>query len=263
MTTNNTLQDKVVLITGGTKGIGLAIAQRVVAEGAFAIINYSHDRAAAEAALASLPSTPPSSPSSSSSDRPRHLLIQADASIPSQMRELVEKSVSHFGSLDVVVANAGTMPLQDLEHVTEESFDAAFNLNMKGPMFLAQAAAPHMRAGGRVVFVSTGIARNSGVLPGYGLYASTKGAMEQLTRVLAKDLGRRGITVNAVAPGPTDTEFFRKGKSEAMIQGVASASPFNRLGTPAEIAEVVAFIASPQSSWVSGQIIGANGATFV
>ncbi|KAI1313935.1 short-chain dehydrogenase/reductase SDR [Xylaria venustula] len=248
----NTLQNKVVLITGGTKGIGLAIAQRVAAAGAGIVLNYGRDSKAAESALSTLPSPD------------RVLAVQADASSPSQMRDLVSRAVEKFGRLDVVVANAGTMPLQDLENVTEDIFDTVYALNVKGPLFLAQAAAPHLPStGGRVIFVSSGVARSSAVLPSYGLYASTKGAVEQLTRTLAKDLGRKGVTVNAVAPGPTDTELFRQGKSEAMIKGIAGTSPFNRLGTPAEIAEVVAFIASDESSWISGQVIGANGATFV
>ncbi|TGJ82057.1 hypothetical protein E0Z10_g6703 [Xylaria hypoxylon] len=252
---SNNLQGKVVIITGGTKGIGLAVAQRVSAAGANVVINYSRDASAAEAALASLPAT------GGSSDRA--LVVQADASSPAQMQDLVERTVAKFGRIDIIVANAGTMPLQDLEHVTESTFDSTFALNVKGPFFLTQAASPHMMPGGRVIFISTGVAKASGVLPAYGLYAATKGAVEQLTRVFAKDLGREGITVNAIAPGPTDTELFREGKSEAMIRGIASANPFNRLGSPSEIAEVVAFIASPESSWVSGQIIGANGAAFV
>jgi 3-oxoacyl-[acyl-carrier protein] reductase len=246
------VQDKVILITGGTKGIGHAIAQRLSRTGARIVLNYSHDSAAAKAALSSL-----ELPASHT------LLVRADASSPEEMRALVRETVSKFGRIDTLVLNAGTMPLLELTSLTESTFDSTFALNVKGPLFLTQAALPHMGPGSRVVFISTAIARNSGVPPSYGLYASTKGAIEQLTRVLAKDLGRKGITVNAVAPGPTDTELFREGKTEAMIKGIASASPFNRLATPAEIAEVVAFVASPESSWVSGQIISANGASFV
>ncbi|KAI1321963.1 NAD(P)-binding protein [Xylariaceae sp. FL0255] len=250
MATKNNLQDKVVIITGGTKGIGLAVAKRVSAAGAYVVINYGRDSSAADAAVASLPAN-------------RALAVQADAGSPAAMKDLVAQAKSKFGRVDVVIANAGIMQLRPLEALTEADFDTSFNLNVKGPLFLTQAAASEMEAGGRIIFISTGVARSSAVVPAYALYASTKGAVEQLTRTLSKDLGKRGITVNAVAPGPCDTELFRNGKTEQMIQGIAAASPFNRIGKPDEVAEVIAFVAGPESSWVSGQIIHANGASFV
>ncbi len=246
------LQGKVVLITGGSKGIGRAIAVRVARAGASVIVNYSRDNAAAEETVALV------------GGEERALAVRADASTVEGVEALVGAAVARFGRVDVVVANAGVLLMQDLEHTTEAAFDRAYATNVKGPYFLAQKAVPHMPSpGGRVIFLSTGIARNSAVPPPYLLYASTKGAVEQMTRVMAKDLGRRGITVNCVAPGPTATELFFEGKSDAMVKAIASQSPFNRLGTPTEIAELAAFLAGPESSWVSGQIIGANGASFV
>lgn len=120
-----------------------------------------------------------------------------------------------------------------------------------------------MTAGGRIIFVSTGIAKASTVAPPYLLYGATKGAVEQMTRIMAKDLASRGINVNAVAPGPTGTELFFEGKSEAMLEGIKKASPFGRLGEPEDIANVVAFLSGKDSAWVAGQIVHVNGAAFV
>jgi len=120
-----------------------------------------------------------------------------------------------------------------------------------------------MSAGGRIIFVSSSLCKNTGIMPNYLLYIACKGAIEQMTRVMAKDLGRKGIVVNAIGPGPTSTELFLKGKPEAMINAMGAASPFNKLGKPEEIAETMAFMAGPGSAWVSGQILYANGAAFV
>ncbi|KAK6086197.1 short-chain dehydrogenase [Seiridium cupressi] len=230
------LQDKVLIVTGGSKGIGAAIATKAASLGAKVVINYSRDSRPADALVKEIGSD-------------CALAVQADVSKVSEIEKLVDATVSKFGKIDILVPNAGIMPLQPLAAVTEEIFDRVYDLNVKGPFFLAQKAVPHMSTGGRIIFISTGIAKNS--------------AVEQITRVLSKELGAKGITVNAVAPGPTATELFMEGKPEAMIKGIQAQSPFNRLGDPSEIANVVAFIASPESAWVSGQIIGANGASFV
>ena len=244
------MQGKVAIITGGSKGIGRAIALRLAKSGANVVVNYSSDVAAADEVVSQI-------------GKDRALAVKADAGTVAGVSALVDATVEKFGRVDVVIPNAGMMPMQDLEHTTEATFDKIYNLNVKGPYFLAQKAVPHMPEGGRIIFVSTGIAHNSAVPPPYLLYASTKGAVEQMTRVMSKDLGRKGITVNAIAPGPTATELFFEGKSEAMVKGIASQSPFNRLGKPEEVAELAAFVAGPESAWVSGQIIGANGASFV
>ena len=247
---NMSMQGKVVIITGGSKGIGRAIALRLAKSGASVVVNYSSDSAAADEVVGQI-------------GKERALAVRADAGSVTGVSALVDATVERFGKVDVVIPNAGMMPMKDLEHTTEDVFDRIYNLNVKGPYFLAQKAAPHMPEGGRIIFVSTGIARNSAVPPAYLLYASTKGAVEQMTRVLSKDLGRKGITVNAIAPGPTATDLFFEGKSEAMVKGISSQSPFNRLGQPEEIAGLAAFVAGPESAWVSGQIIGANGGSFV
>lgn len=173
---------------------------------------------------------------------------------------MVEETVRRFGRIDVVILNAGIMPMKTVETTTEEDFDKTFALNVKGPYFLVQKALPHMKSGSRVIFVSTSVIHASQLSPPYTLYASTKGAVEHMTHAFAKDLGSRGITVNAIAPGPTGTELFLKGKSEELIQSISKFSPFGRLGEPDEIGDVLVFLASEASRWISGQVILVNGA---
>ncbi|KAF5667279.1 3-oxoacyl-reductase [Fusarium heterosporum] len=244
------LKGKVVLVTGSTKGIGKAVVERCAADGASVVINYSSDGAPAEELVGKIGSE-------------RALAVQADVSNISEIEKLVQATVDKFGRIDCVMANAAVAPMNDLESTTEETFDKSFNLNVKGPYFLVQKAVPHMSSGGRVILVSSGVLHQSQVAPRYLLYASTKGSVEQMTRILAKDLGPKGITVNAIAPGPTATEMFFKGKSQELIDTIAGFSPLGRLGKPEDIAELAAFLAGSGSSWVSGQVIGANGGSFV
>ncbi|TID23322.1 Versicolorin reductase 1 [Venturia nashicola] len=241
------LSGKVALITGGTKGIGKATAQKFIVEGASVVVNYGRDAAAAEALVQEVGSD-------------RFLAVQGDAGKISDIEKIIAAAVKKFGKLDIVMANAGVMPMKDLEHITEEDYERVMTLNVKGPLFLAQKAVPHMAPGSSLILVSTTLAVASTVAPGYLPYLASKGAIEQMTRVLAKDLGTKGIRVNAIAPGPTGTDLFLEGKPEQMIQGIAKASPFNKLGLPEEIADVAAFVAGDASRWLSGQIVRVNGA---
>ncbi|KAI1768919.1 hypothetical protein GGR53DRAFT_476343 [Hypoxylon sp. FL1150] len=241
------LNGKVAIITGASKGIGRASAIALARLGANVVINYSSDEQAAQEALAAVKKL-------GTGDA---ILVRADVSTVSGVQSLVKQTVDAFSKIDVLIPNAGILPMKDLEHTTEEDFDRTFALNVKGPYFLAQAAAPHMSRGSHIIFLSTTLTIATTVMPGYLLYNSTKGAIEQMTRVINKDLGRRGILVNAVAPGPTGTELFYRGKSEELLKTIASFNPQGRIGTPEEIAETIVFLA--QSSWVAGQVIFANG----
>jgi len=241
------LSGKVALITGGTKGIGRATALKLASLGASVVVNYSRDRKSAESFISEVGPV-------------RGLAVQADAGKISDIEHMVKETVEKYGKIDILIPNAGVMFMKDLEHTTEEDYDMVMNLNVKGPFFLAQKAAPHMASGSHVIFLSTSLCLSSTVTPPYLSYVTSKGAIEQMTRVLAKDLGRKGIRVNAVAPGPTATDLFLDGKPEAVIKGIASSNPFNKLGEPDEIADVIAFLSGEDSRWMSGQIVRVNGA---
>lgn len=244
------LQDKVILITGASSGIGKACAQRLYQEGARIVINYRSDASSANALVDSFGAD-------------RAIAVQADAANIDDIDRLVQAAVDKFGRIDTIVANAGLMLMRDVEDTTEDDFAKSFDLNVKGPYFLAQRAVPHMPPGSHIIFVSTGVCHHSSVSPKYLLYAATKGAIEQMTRVMAKGLAAKGIIVNAVAPGPTATELFYKGKPEGLVNTIKAWSPFNRLGEPEDIANTVKFLASGDSSWVVGQTVLVNGGIMV
>ncbi|KAJ5728496.1 hypothetical protein N7493_004826, partial [Penicillium malachiteum] len=241
------LSGKVAIITGSSQGIGKATALRLASEGASVIINYRSSAKAANDLVEQIGSD-------------RALAVQADVSKLPDLDHLVQETVTRFGKIDILILNAGILPMRDLESTTEEDFDSTYNLMVKGPYFLAQKAAKHMSPGARIIFVSSSVTANSAIAPTYLLYASAKGAIEQLARVAAKDLGRKGILVNTIAPGPTTTELFLEGKSEQLIKTLAGTNPFNRIGEPEEIAAVMAFLSGKESSWMSGQVLRVNGA---
>lgn len=246
MSSTKPLEGKVALVTGGSKGIGRATAIRLARDGAKVVVNYSSGAEAAEETVKVIGAS-------------QAIAIKADAGSVSAITSLVEETIAKFGKIDIVVASAGVMTLNELEKITEAEYDSMMSLNVKGPLFLAQAAAKHMTSGGRIILFSTTQCTASTVTPNYLAYCASKGAIEQIARVMSKDLARRGILVNAVSPGPTATDLFMRGKPEAVIKTISGLNPQGRLGKPEEIAETVNFLAGPASSWVTGQVLRVNG----
>jgi 3-oxoacyl-[acyl-carrier protein] reductase len=241
------LSNKVALVTGASRGIGRATALALAKEGANVVVNYISSAAAAEEVVKKIGSD-------------RAVAIQADVSKREDIARLIKETIDRFGKIDILVLNAGLLWQKgDLLNIKEEDFDSIFAANVKGPLFTVQEAAPYIPDGGRVMLFSTSLAAFSMVTPNYLLYTATKGAVEQMTRLLAKDLGRRLITVNTIAPGPIGTDTYYVGKTEQMVQLQSNLAPAGRLGTPEEVANVVVFVASDESSWINGQTVRING----
>ncbi len=240
------LEGKVALVTGASRGIGRSIAERLGRDGAAVVVNYSGSSDAAAEAVAAVEAT-----------GGRGFAIRADVGRVAEVERLFEETIGHFGKLDILVNNAGILTNASIADVTEDDFDRLFAVNVKGTFFACQQAARRMGEGGRIInFSSSTTAR---IMPTYGVYVATKGAVEQLSRSLSKELGPKGITVNVVSPGPTETELFLKGKPDEVVRRMAAQSAFNRLGRPEDIADVVAFLASEEARWITGQNILVNG----
>ena len=237
---------KVALVTGGSKGIGAAIAKRLAADGMAVIVNYARSREDAEAVVAEI--------AASGGDA---IAVQADVGTPEGIPSLFDAAERAFGGLDILVNNAGVAIFAPIAEVSDADFDHQLTVNIAGVFRGMREGARRLRDGGRIISFSTSVV--GALLPRYGVYTATKAAVEAMTSILAKELGTRGITVNAVAPGPTATALFMNGKSEAVVQSMIDANPLKRLGQPEDIASVVAFLASPDGGWVNGQTIRANG----
>ena len=246
MTTPNT--QKVAIVTGSSRGIGAAIARRLAGEGYAVVVNYAGRAADADDVVKSIETA-----------GGKAVAIQADVSVPAQVSAMFDKAISIFGGVDVLVNNAGVMQpgLVPLVETDDALFDKLVSINLKGSFNTMREAARKLRSGGRVINFSTSVIGIA--LPGYSVYAATKAAIETMTNIFAKEMRGRGITVNAVAPGPTATDLFLKGKTPEQIEHLSKMAPLERLGTPEDIAAVVSFIASENASWVHGQTLRANG----
>jgi 3-oxoacyl-[acyl-carrier protein] reductase len=237
---------RVAIVTGASRGIGAAVAQRLSRDGFAVVINYSGDAAPAEALVRKIEAA-----------AGRALAAKADVSNAEAVRGLFDAAEGAFGGVDVLVNNAGIMKLSPIGEVDDATFDRLIAVNLKGTFNALREAARRLRTGGRIVNFSSSVIGLR--LETYGLYGATKSAVETLTAILSKELRGRSITVNAIAPGPTATELFLDGKSQELIERMAKMNPLERLGTPQDIANAVAFLAGPDGAWINGQTLRANG----
>ncbi len=239
-------ETRTAIVTGASRGIGAALAKRLAADGFQTVINYSASVAEAEAVAAAIEAS-----------GGKAKAIPADVAEPAAVRLLFDQAEAAFGPVDVLVNNAGILTNALLAEVTDADFHRLISVNLVGTFNGMREGAKRVRDGGRIINLSTSII--GAYLPTYSAYVATKAAVEAMTHVLAKELGSRRVTVNAVAPGPVATDLFLAGRSEELIKRLTADIPLGRLGQPDDIAGVVSFLASSDSGWVNGQIIRANG----
>ena len=238
--------NKVAIVTGASRGIGAAVAERLARDGFTVVVNYSGDAAPAEAVARKI------------EDRGgRALSAKADVSDPEAVRRMFDAAETAFGGIDVLVNNAGIMLLSNIADTGDLTFEREINVNLKGTFNTLREAARRLRDGGRIVNFSSSV--TSLLQPTYGVYAATKAAVEAMTSILAEELRGRNITVNAIAPGPTATKLFLDGKPQEVIERLSKLAPLERLGQPQDIADAVAFLAGPDGAWINGQTLRANG----
>jgi len=241
------LTGKVAIVTGASKGIGAAIAKSLAAAGASVTVNYSSSREGADRIVAEITSA-----------GGKAIASQGSVAKAADVKRVFEETQAAFGSVDVVVNNAGVYQFDPIENITEDEFHRQFNTNVLGPILTTQEALKHFPTkGGSIINISSVV--SNGAIPNAGVYASTKGALDTLTDVLAKELGSRNIRVNTVAPGATVTEGAQDFMAGDFAKQVISQTPLGRLAQAEDIAPIVLFLASDDSSWMTGEYIRASG----
>ncbi|MFD5894937.1 MULTISPECIES: SDR family oxidoreductase [unclassified Streptomyces] len=236
---------RVVIVTGGSRGIGRESAERLAADGHAVVVNYAGNRTEAEAAVAAITEAGGTA-----------MAFRADVADEVAVSALFDAAEEAFGGVDVLVHAAGVMSVKPLVDTELDALDRMHRTNIRGTFVVDQQAARRLRSGGAIINFSSSVLGLS--FPGYTAYAASKGAVEAMTLILARELRGRDITVNAVAPGPTATALFLDGKDEETVSKLAAQPPLERLGRPEDIAEVVSFLAGP-ARWVNGQVLRANG----
>ncbi|MFF7599106.1 SDR family oxidoreductase [Streptomyces mirabilis] len=237
---------RVAVVTGGSRGIGRETAERLAADGYAVVVNYAGNEAEADKTVAAITEAGGEA-----------IAVRADVADETEVAALFDATESTYGGVDVVVHAAGVMALAPLVDLDLDALDRMHRTNIRGTFVVDQQAARRLRAGGALINFSSSVIALA--IPGYSAYAATKGAVEAMTLIVARELRGRDVTVNAVAPGPTATALFLDGKDEETIARMAAQPPLERLGTPRDIAEVVSFLAGPAGRWVNGQVLRANG----
>jgi 3-oxoacyl-[acyl-carrier protein] reductase len=245
MTTSATT-GRVAVVTGASRGIGRAIALRLAADGAAVVVGYAGNHEAAEKTVAEITAV-----------GGRAVAVAADVADETAVAAMFDTAEREFGGVDVVVNAAGRMTLSPLVDLDLAEFDAIQRTNVRGAFVVAQQGARRVRSGGSIALFSTSVLALA--FPGYSAYTASKGAVEAMPLILARELRGRDVTVNVVAPGPTATDLFLDGMDLETIDRLAAQPPLERLGQPQDIAEVVAFLTSPAGHWVNGQRVRANG----
>ena len=240
------LSGKVAIVTGASRGIGRAIALELGKNGASVVVNYAGSADKAKEVVTTI-----------ESNGGQAIAVQADVSRVEEVHRLFDETFTHFGRLDILVNNAGISIMKPAVEITEEDFEKMFALNARGVFFAMQEAAKRMSDNGRIISITTGgVAVGA---PQATAYAGSKAAIEGFSMSWAKELGSRGITVNTVLPGATETEMFAEAAPPEMKQTAAQMSPFGRMGQPEDIADVVVFLASDKARWLTGPSIHATG----
>ena len=245
MTDTTSTTTRVSLVTGGSGGIGRSVAERLAGDGMAVAVHYAGNKGRADEVVSAIVA-----------NGGRAISVGGDVADEAAMAEAFAAVEAEFGGVDVVVHTAGQMVLSPLADFDLDKVDAMLRTNIRGTIVVDQLAARTVRSGGAIINFSTSVTKIA--LPGYTAYAATKGAVDAMTLILAREMRGRDITVNAVAPGPTATPLFLEGKDDATIAGMAKMPPLERLGQPDDIAEAVAFLAGP-ARWVNGQVVYVNG----
>ncbi|MCL6670757.1 SDR family oxidoreductase [Streptomyces panaciradicis] len=246
MTTQTQQDRRVAIVTGGSRGIGRQVARRLAADGFAVVVGYAGNKDAADEVVQAVEAAGGTA-----------YAARADVGNEAEVAALFDLAEATYGGVDAVVHAAGRMPLSPVSELDLDELDALYRTNIRGTFVVDQQAARRLRPGGALVNFSSSVVGLA--FPGYGAYAASKGAVEALTLILAREMRGRDVTVNAVAPGPTATDLFLDGKDEETVARLAAQPPLERLGTPEDIAGVVSFLVGREGRWINGQVLRANG----